>query len=92
MVDQEGAEVLEEMETYANAGRTVRVPRGPVDDERMPEEWNRARNTEGEVVGFIGQRPIVRAGIAEGDEIRDDTTVPGEEGVMAALARLRQQE
>ena len=94
MVDQEGAEVLEEMETYANAGRTVRAPRGPVDDERMPEEWNRAKNTEGEVVGFIGQRPIVRAGMAEGDEIREeeDATVPGEEGVMAALARLRQQE
>jgi len=103
MVDQEGADVLEEVETtYANAGRTgVRVSQGPVDDERMPEEWNRARNTEGgEVVGFIGQRAIVRAGGGEGDEIREESERGGEEdarggagedGVMAALARLRQQ-
>src|SRR5271169_3380615 len=64
MVDEDGAQVLEEMETYGNAGRTVPAAamRGPTEDERMPEEWNRARNMEGgEVVGFIGQRAIFRA-------------------------------
>jgi len=66
MVDQEGADVLAEMETYANAGSAPMMGRPaqqqrPVDDERMPEEWNRARNKEGDVVGFMGQRPIVRS-------------------------------
>jgi len=112
MVDEDGAQVLEEMETYGNAGRTVlpAATRGPTDDERMPEEWNRARNMEGgEVVGFVGQRAIVRAGMGgEGGEIREesermmgvvgeeggeeDVSTAGETGVMAALARLRQQE
>jgi len=111
-VDEDGAQVLEEMETYGNAGRTVpaAATRGPTEDERMPEEWNRARNMEGgEVVGFIGQRAIVRAGMGgEGGEIREesermmgvveegggeeDVSTAGETGVMAALARLRQQE
>jgi len=100
------------MERYGNAGKTVRgaAARGPTDDERMPEEWNRAMNMDGgEVVGFIGQRAIVRERMGEeGDEIREesermtdvvgegrgeeDATTTGEEGVMAALARLRRQE
>jgi hypothetical protein len=98
MVDQEGADVLAEMETYANAGSAPMMGRPaqqqrPVDDERMPEEWNRARNKEGDVVGFMGQRPIVRS--------KESENVPAEQssgasesssGVMAALARLRQQE
>jgi hypothetical protein len=99
MVDEAGAEALEEEETYRNAGnpptaRTRPVQRGPVQDERMPDEWNRAQNQEGEVVGFIGQRPIIRptkeiesAGVVENEGGSDSAS-----GVMAALARLRQQE
>src|SRR5271154_2356535 len=60
-VDQAGEEALEQMEQYyANAGGSAPVPRPtqqrPVEDERMPDEWNRTRNQEGEVVGFIGER------------------------------------
>ena len=97
MVDEAGAEALEEEETYRNAGNpsTPRpVQRGPVHDERMPDEWIRAQNQEGEVVGFIGQRPIIRPT----KEIESEAVVANEvgsdsgSGVMAALARLRQQE
>ena len=98
MVDQEGADVLEQMETYANAGSVPTMGRPtqkqrPMDDERMPEEWNRARNKEGEVVGFIGQRPIIREKESEDvpPEENEGTSEAGS-GVMAALARLRQQE
>jgi hypothetical protein len=98
MVDQEGADVLEQMETYANAGSVPTMGRPtqqqrPMDDERMPEEWNRARNKEGEVVGFIGQRPIIREKESEDvpAEENEGTSEAGS-GVMAALARLRQQE
>lgn len=102
MVDQEGADVLEQMETtnYANAGnepvmgRPIQQQNRPVDDERMPEEWNRARNKEGEVVGFIGHRPIIRS--KENEEVpmegSEATSLETSSGVMAALARLRQQE
>jgi hypothetical protein len=98
MVDQEGAEVLEEEETYRNAGTAPVVrpaQRIPVVDERMPDEWNRKRNQGSEVVGFIGQNPIVRPaeaveGAVDGSE---QGSVSGtNSGVMAALARLRQQE
>jgi len=102
MVDQEGANVVDEMErTYANAGNASmgRVPvtrQRPAEDERMPEEWNRAMNQEGNVVGYIGQRPIRRP--AEQDTELDnqlesgwDTQTEATAGVMAALARLRQE-
>ena len=103
MVDEQGAEVLEEMEMYGNAGRTLRVSQGVTEDERMPEKWDHARNTEGEIVGFIGQKAILRAGeetrVGKADAIRkeseergsDGAAAAGEDGVMAALARLRQQ-
>jgi len=105
MVDQEGVNVMEEMEqNYANAGNASmgRRPvsqqgRSVVEDERMPDEWNRARNQDGEIVGFIGQRPIIRpAGQddAEDDACKEDYGGSQGEvnsGVMAALARLRQQ-
>jgi hypothetical protein len=98
MVDQEGAEVLEEEETYRNAATAPvvgRVQRGPVDDERMPDEWNRKKNQDGEVVGFLGQNPIVRPVEAVEGAAGESTqgSLSGtNSGVMAALARLRQQE
>ena len=104
-VDQAGEEALEHIEQYyANAGEAAPVSRPiqqrPVPDERMPDEWNRTRNQEGEVVGFIGQRPIVRPekeaedsepknGSENGGPSSDKAKVSS--GVMAALARLRQQ-
>src|SRR5208337_4654653 len=98
MVDQEGADVLEEVEaTYRNAGGPRPLQQGPSEDERMPDEWNRARNQQGEVVGFVGQRPIIRSG-REAEEAEDVLESGGSDnadagsGVMAALARLRQQE
>jgi len=99
MVDQEGADILDEMDnatTYRNAGhRSVDqrpVREGPVEDERMPDEWNRARNQQGEVVGFIGQRPIVRpAEESDGNVSGISEEDPGS-GVMAALARLRERQ
>jgi hypothetical protein len=97
MVDEAGAEALEEAETYRNAGNAPGarpIQRGPVQDERMPDEWNRAQNQEGEVVGFIGQKPIVRP--TKGNEpdtvVENEGGSESEQGVMAALARLRQQE
>jgi hypothetical protein len=98
MVDQEGAEVLEEEETYRNAATAPvvgRVQRGPVDDERMPDEWNQKKNQDGEVVGFLGQNQIVRPVEAvEGavGESAQGSLSSTNSGVMAALARLRQQE
>jgi len=95
MVDQEGADILEEEERYRNAGTAPSlrpVQRGPVDDERMPDEWNRVRNQEGEVVGFIGQRPIRRPAPEEETEQEKQVEEGASSGVMAALARLRQQE
>ena len=100
MVDQEGADALEKVEstTYRNAG----MPRGggplqqgPVEDERMPDQWNRARNQQGEVVGFVGQRPIVRPVGEEKEGVvgsGGDSDTESGSGVMAALARLRQQQ
>ena len=101
-VDQDGVDALAEQDTYRNAGTAAvarAVPREPVDDERMSEEWNRARNQEGEVVGFIGQKPIVRPVRETVDKpvdkpIDKDSRDEGSEsnsGIMAALARLRQQ-
>jgi hypothetical protein len=97
MVDQEGADVLNQMETYGNAGNTPlpeqSAQQRPMDDERMPEEWNRARNMEGDVVGFMGQRPIVRPKENEMVTMEESGgTSDAGSGVMAALARLRQQE
>ena len=101
MVDQEGVDALEEMEstTYRNAAMpsgTRPLEQGPVEDERMPEEWNRARNHQGEVIGFVGQRPIVRPVTQEEMEgvvgARGDSDTESGSGVMAALARLRQQQ
>jgi len=106
MVDQEGANVMEDMErNYANAGNASMGRTGPVarrkssEDERMPDEWNRARNQEGEVVGYIGQRPIRRAveqpdkDDQNGDSAENGVEIQGDPsaGVMAALARLRQE-
>ena len=101
MIDQEGADVLEEVEstTYRNAGiQPVERPsqQEPMGDERMPEAWNRARNQQGEVMGFVGQRSIVRpVGEEEMEGVagtsRDSDTESGS-AVMAALARLRQQQ
>lgn len=94
MVDQEGADVLEEVETtYRNAGGARPLQHGPSEDERMPDEW---RNQKGDVVGFVGQRPIIRPGKeAEAEDVVEsggsDNADAGS-GVMAALARLRQQE
>ena len=59
----------------------------------MPEDWNRARNQQGEVVGFVGQRPIVRP--VRDEEMEGVVGSSGDSdtpGVMAALARLRQQQ
>jgi hypothetical protein len=97
MVDQEGADVLNQMETYGNAGNTPLpgqpAQQRPMDDERMPEEWNRARNMEGDVVGFMGQRPIIRPKENEMVTLEESGgTSDAGSGVMAALARLRQQE
>jgi hypothetical protein len=95
MVDEDGVEALEELETYGNAGNVpVHKPirQGPVEDERMPDEWNRTRNQEGEVVGFIGQRPIIRPTIENQVEKEVEDGGTANEGVMAALSRLRQQE
>jgi hypothetical protein len=97
MVDQEGADVLEEVETtYRNTGGARPLQQGPSEDERMPDEWNRVRNQQGEVVGFVGQRPIIRP---RREEEAEDVVESGGSnnadtgsGVMAALARLRQQE
>ena len=96
MVDQEGAHVLDQMETYANAGNPLLLGQSsqqrPMDDERMPDEWNRARNKEGDVVGFIGQRPIIRPKETESAAEESGGAPEASSGVMAALARLRQQE
>jgi hypothetical protein len=97
MVDQEGADVLEEVETtYRNTGGARPLQQGPSEDERMPDEWNRVRNQQEEVVGFVGQRPIIRP---RREEEAEDVVESGGSnnadtgsGVMAALARLRQQE
>jgi hypothetical protein len=97
MVDQEGVDALEEVEetTYRNAGiapnaKSLRQELG--EDGRMPDEWNRTRNSQGELVGFVGPRPIIRpprdedvVGTSGGEKATDS-------GVMAALARLRQLE
>ena len=96
MVDQEGADALDQMETYANAGNPPLLgqpsQQGPMDDERMADEWNRAKNKEGDVVGFIGQRPIIRPKETESAAEESGETPEAGSGVMAALARLRQQE
>jgi len=102
MIDQEGADVLDEMERgYGNAGTgpTALPPQQvPVDDERMPDEWNRARNQQGELVGFFGQRPIIRPSTEKeeadmlGDEKAGSEMDQASAGVMAALAQLRRQE
>ena len=97
MVDQEGADVLEEVETatYRNAGVPLSarpLQQGLAEDERMPNEWNRARNQQGEVVGFAGQRPIVRPAREGGVGSSGDADTESGSGVMAALARLRQQQ
>jgi len=101
MIDQDGADVLEEMETtaYRNAGNvsgTRPLQQGPLEDGRMPDEWNRARNQEGDVIGFVGQRPIIRP-TREEESTDVVESAAGEDtgsgsGVMAALARLRQTE
>ena len=101
MIDQDGADTLEEMERYASAG-TAPIPRRlqhtAMDDERMSEEWNRARNQQGEVVGFLGQRPIIRSSTDTeeadkgGEKKGSSDTDESSAGVMAALARLRRQE
>lgn len=102
MVDQEGADVLREVETtYRNAGITPGArskPQSPVEDERMPDEWNRVRNQQGEVIGLVGQRPVVRpmrveeAVDVDGVGSVGDEDPNSESRVMAALARLRQSE
>lgn len=101
MVDQEGADILEEAEliTYQKAGMppaATPLQQGPLEDERVPEEWNRARIQQGDVVGFLGQRPIVRPvreeEMADVVGSRGDPDTECGSGVMAALARLRQQQ
>lgn len=97
MVDQEGADALDQVETYANAGNPPLPGQSsqqrPMDDERMPDEWNRDRNKEGDGVGFIGQRPIIRPKETESVTAEESGGTPeAGSGVMAALARLRQQE
>jgi hypothetical protein len=98
-IDQDGIDGAQ-VEGYGNAGHAPSnrsVQEKPKDDERMPDEWNRANNKEGYVAGFIGHRPIIRGAtdkqvvpeIAEHGGDSENTT---ESGVMAALARLRQEE
>ena len=100
MVDQDGSDALEEIETtYRNAAipwGTRPLQQEPVEDERMSDEWKRTRDQQGEVVGIIGQRPVVRPFREE--EMPDVVVASGGgldahsgSGVMVALARLRQQ-
>jgi hypothetical protein len=103
MVDEEGVNVIQEMErNYANAGNaSIGKVVPPVtrarttEDERMPDEWNRTRNQEGEVVGYIGQRAIRRTieqdEQEENRENEEDDLVGANAGVMAALAQLRKE-
>lgn len=100
MVDQEGVDILDETETtYANAGapRSARpLPLRSTEDERISDEWNRTRSQQGEVVGFMGQKPIIRSGIDRDNEDRAESGALSDANtqseVMAALARLRQLE
>ena len=92
-IDEEGAEVLEEMEhSYANARHppSTSFPTTPQDDPRLPdEEYDKIRRKEAgaTIRGFIGTKPILGETVGSSQTQPEETD--GNVGVVAQEERSK---